>query len=230
MPFLPLTGMLGQTRTLYADADSNDPALADSELTALLNEIYLFYSLKVEKRVSEFTANQAGFSFVAPAAVATGTETDWYEITQAYLAVDGDTLYGTPLEIVKVAEILRLQQSSPTPGTITKVAFGRVASAITANIGPWKAYVHPIPDNDAYISTLVRAWPTALSSSLDTPDLSELAAYTVCAITAARAAAIIGEDQQFIENILATVPDETRELMGMPRPGFKAPMVEQRAA
>lgn len=228
---MPLTGLIGQTRALYVDVDPVDPAHDDSVITARLNENYLLYSLKVEKRVTPQTATQSGFSLtVANAGIAESTPLNWYEVVEAYRAASAATAYGTPIEIVKVQDVLRLRASDPTPGIPAKIAFTRLASASSANIGKWTAYAYPIPDQTYYAGTLVRAWPTELASAADTPDLTELAAYTIARIAAAQLAAAVGEDETFIRHILAPIPDETLELMGMPRPGFRAPAEEERAA
>jgi hypothetical protein len=230
VPFLPLSGMIGQMRIYMADTDSNDPAMSDSICTSILNKWYYLWHERVERRLVSVTATASGFSFAQAATSATSTPTNWYEIAEAYKASGVGVEYGAPLEIVPPTVLLRLQNSHTTQGTVSKVAFMRPATALSASVGKWTCIVHPIPDAATYISLMVRQWPTALSISTDTPDVTELAAYTISKLAAAEGAAIFGEDAEFIGNMVRDIPDEVFEQLKMPRPGLISPTAQERAA
>jgi hypothetical protein len=227
---MALTGIIGQARIDCADTDEVDPAVEDDIYTSIINEYYLLWHQKVERRTTEVSPTDSGLTFTAGLTVVTTTPTDWIEIVEAYVVSAAGDVFGTPMEIVEPATILRLQQSDATPGTPTRVAFTRIASSTTSDIGKWRAFVHPIPDATTYVGLLVRAWPTLLSSPTDTPDVTELEAYTIARLAAAKVAGIFGEDQEFIGNILRDVPDQILSQIGVPRPGLKAPQYEERAA
>lgn len=219
---MPLTGMVGEARVDCADTDTVDPAADDSVYTAKINKYYLLTHARDEKRITEQTATQTGYSVTANTKVMTGTPTNWYEIVQAFRVSAVGNVYGAPLAIRPVHEVLRRQDSESTTGTPTIVGFARHAASTTASIGKWDAYLHPIPSATTYVGLLVRAWPTALSASGDTPDLTELEAYTVAKLAAAEVAYIFGEPER-AEWILRSVPDETLAHYGIHRAGYKPP-------
>jgi hypothetical protein len=227
---MALTGMIGQARIDCGDTDEIDPALTDDIYQSFINEYYLLWHQKVERRTSEVTPTDSGLTYTTGVSVLTTTPTDWIEIVEAYKVTGSGVVFGTPLEIMDPASILRMQASDPAPGTPTRIAFTRLASSSTANVGKWRAFVHPIPDTTYYVGILARKWPVLLGSPTDTPDLTELEAYTVARLAAAKAAGIFGEDQEFIGNILRDVPDQILSQIGVPRPGLKAPPYEERAA
>jgi len=230
MPFLPLSGIIGQMRVHMNDTDSNDPAMTDSVCTGLINKWYLQWHYGVERRITEVTATTSGYTFTSALKSKVGTPTNWYEVVEAYRTSAAGNVYGVPLEIVKTSVIARLQNSDATPAAVTRIAFSRGATASSGSIGKWTAYVHPIPDATYTIGLLVRQWPEELSASTDTPDITELGAHTIARLAAADGAAIFGEDREFIDNILRPIPDEIMAQIGMPRPGFKTQDSSERAA
>ena len=219
---MPLSGMVGEARMDCADTDSVDPAVYDSIYTTKINKYYLLTHARDEKRIVEVSATDSGYTFTAALKVKTGTPTNWYEISQAFRVSAVGSIYGTPLSIRPVHEILRRQSSESTAGTPTIIGFTRHATATAASVGKWDAYVHPIPDATYYIGLLVRAWPALLVNSGDTPDLTELERYTVAKLAAAEVAYIFGEPERS-EWILRSVPDETLAHYGIARAGYKPP-------
>jgi len=219
---MALTGMIGEARADCADTDPVDPAVDDSIYTTKINKYYLLTHARDEKRVAEMTATASGYTFAISEKVKTGTPLNWFEVVQAFRVAAAGNVYGAPLSIRPVHEVLRLQSSSATPGTPTIVGFTRHATSVAASIGKWDAYLHPIPDATCYVGLLVRAWPVLLSGSGDTPDLTELEAYTVAKLAAAEVAYILGEPER-AEWILRSVPDETLAHYGVARAGYKPP-------
>lgn len=219
---MPFSGMIGEVRVDIADTDAVDPALDDSVITTKLNKYYLLTFARDTRRVVEQTATQTGYSFAQGDKVKTGTPTNWFEIAQAFRVSAVGSVYGTPLAIRPVHEVLRLQSSNSTQGTPTIIGFARHATNTAASVGKYDAYLHPIPDATTYVGLLVRAWPTLLSAANDSPDLTELEAYTICKLAAAECAVIFGEPER-AEWILKSVADETLASFGISRAGYKPP-------
>jgi len=207
-------GMIGQARLMASDYDEVDPALDDSIYTSLLNKHLLLHGLSIDRRIEEVTATAAGLTFTAGLKVVYATPTNWYEIVKAYLVSAVGDVYGTPLDIIPMAELALLQdQDTDEDGTVhentpTHAAFEAISVSDTDNSGRYNVRLWPVPDETVYVGVLVRSWKTELVDSQDVPDITPLGAYTIARQAAADAAALFGEDAEFIANILRTVPEE----------------------
>lgn len=209
-------GMIGQARLMASDYDEVDPALDDSIYTSLLNRHLLLHGLSIDRRIEEVTASDAGLTFTAGLKVVYATPTNWYEIVKAYLVNAVGDVYGTPLDIIPMAELAALQdQDTDDSGNVnrntpTHAAFEAisVSDTGTGDSGRYNVRLWPVPDETVYVGVLVRSWKTELVDSQDIPDITPLGAYTIARQAAADAAALFGEDAEFIANILRTVPEE----------------------
>jgi len=207
-------GMIGQARLMASDYDEVDPALDDSIYTSLLNKHLLLHGLSIDRRIEEVTASDAGLTFAAGDLVKYATPTKWYEIVKAYLVSSSSGIYGTPLDIIPMAELAALQdQDTDDSGNVNKntpthAAFEAISVSDSDNSGRYNVRLWPVPDETVYVGVLVRSWKTELVDSQDVPDITPLGAYTIARQAAADAAALFGEDAEFIANILRTVPEE----------------------
>jgi hypothetical protein len=76
--------------------------------------------------------------------------------------------------------------------------------------------VWPTADTTYQFPINVRKVPAILSAgSTDQPDVSEPASYTLARLAAAEAAYIVGEDSEFVANILRPVGEDILASMGM---------------
>lgn len=208
-----LSGMIGQARMMAADYDEVDPALTDSIYTSLINKHLLLHGLSVDRRIDEVTATAAGLTFAQGDKSAYATPTNWYEIVKAYLASGSGSTYGKPLDLIPMSELVALQDADTndagvtTQGEPTHAAFEQISGSMT-NSGRYIVRLWPVPNAVTYVGVLVRSWKTELSLDTDLPDITVLGSYTIARQAAADAAALFGEDQEFIANILRTVPEE----------------------
>lgn len=217
-----MSTIIDEVRIDLGETSLVDQAIDDDRIITKVNKYYILTHIRDEKRIARVTATASGYTFAANDTVKTGTPTDWYEIVKAFRVASAGSVFGAPLEVVKVADILRLQSSDATPGTPTRIAFARAATAVISDIGKHDAFLHPIPDVTTYVGLLVRAFPTLLVSPTDVPDLTDLEAYTVAKLAAAELVGIIGEPWR-VQEILRPVPDETLAHYGIPRVGYKPP-------
>lgn len=227
--------MITEARRDCVDTDSVDPAFSDAVYLTKLNKYYYLWYEKVERRTIPYGATATGLSFATGVFYApTSSKLNIFAIDRAYLAADGTSslVFTGSLEIVDPAIINRLVLSDSVPATPTKISFHRELASSVSTIGNWRALVHPIPSAETtYVTIMARAWPALLTAaSANPPDVTELAAYTISKLAAAEIAGMMGEDENFIGHILRDVSDEIMAQIGIPRPGFKPPSYEERAA
>ena len=229
-----LTGaqMITEARRDCVDTDTFDPAFIDNIYLTKINKYYLLWHQKIERRISRVTALASGYTIAGSVLFgdSNGSNLDWYEIVTVYRAPSDSATVGAPIEITRLDRVLRLQDSSPTEqAAITLVAFQRMGSAAVGAIGSWRVYVWPIPNVQNNLLVYVRRWPTVLAVG-DTPDVTELGAYTISKLAAAEIAGMMGEDEAFIAHILRDVPDEIMTAMDIPRPPWRHAPMEERVA
>lgn len=222
MAVLTVSEIEALARILYADTDSSDPALTSSELTKLINDKYLRWHEKVEPRYQIVTSGSSGFTTTsggASASTVVGTLTTLAEIGQVlwYAGSGTSGTSGKPLEILPLADFFRrrgVNTSASGPPAIGSLT--RENTDTEADIGKWRLRVWPEADTTYQFVVVVRKVPVILAAGgVDQPDVSEPASYTLARLAAADAAYIVGEDAEFIANILRPVSQDVLGSMGM---------------
>lgn len=206
-------------RILYADTDASDPALTSSEWQKIHNEKYLRWHEKVEPRYQIVTTGSSGFTLAGSASTVVGSLTTLAEIGQVlwYAGAGTAGTEGVPLEILPLSDFFRrrgVDTSAAGPPAIGSLT--RENTDTEADIGKWRLRVWPNADATYQFPVMVRKVPVALAAGgTDQPDVSEPASYTIARLAAADAAYIVGEDSEFIANILRPVSQDVLASMGM---------------
>jgi hypothetical protein len=210
---------------LAAMTDTTDPPLTTAERYAIINELYLRWHEKIEQRFKNLYGE---FSIITGGFFVDGTSTNIAEIDRAY-AISSDSYsasdagMGNEVEVIDVSEMFELYKNAPDSQFIsavlpTRIAFKRLQTDTEADIGKWRCYVYPKTIADATtlkISVSARVIPALLAGGTDQPDISDEARYTIARLAAARYAAVVGEDQEFIAEILRGVDEDVLASMGM---------------
>lgn len=234
MAWPELSDLIAEARRLVVDTSSTDPAAADAVYTARLNENYVRYCAVVDRRFQAMAATTSGAYMVAAQSSTTLTPTNIAEIGQVFWTIGGpdestptsSNITLTPLERVSWDYYIRTRGPLNTnlpdqAGTPEFYAVRRVATDTDANIGKWELGVWPPPGALSYFPMYVRLTPALLSSSSDKMDLSDEATWWVVRLAAADIANMIGEDDAFIARILAPVPQQILESMGVKATGVR---------
>src|SRR3989304_10066355 len=107
--------MITEARRDCVDTDSVDPAFADAVYITKLNKYYYMWYEKMEKRIKTQTATQNGLTLTIGVTGANATPTNYFEIVRVMRGASASAVLGVPIEIRPLANILRLQDSTPTP-------------------------------------------------------------------------------------------------------------------
>jgi hypothetical protein len=221
MAILTATLAITQVRTLILDLSTTEPTWSDAQILTRWNEKYLRWVEVIERRVQWANASTMGWTLADGVSSDASDLKDIIEIERVFFeGTDIGNLSstaGTLMEHVKeLDDILRLLKDEPAKGTPAKYAIYRETSDTPAQVGPMRVIIHPPSNGTSYLSAMVRRYRTPIdTSTVTTPDVTETAAYTICRLVAAELAQAMGRDREFVDNILAPVPDEVRASMGV---------------
>ena len=95
-----------------------------------------------------------------------------------------------------------------TTGTISACAVRRIGTATAANVGGWYGEFWRSPIAQTFLAATVLVEPTALSAGTDVPDLDLPACYALVDMTAAIGERILGQPNEFVQEIVAAIPDQ----------------------
>jgi hypothetical protein len=221
---LTLAGMRAHGQLLCLDTDTNSPAIGTAEWASLINEKYLTWHEKVERRFKIQASASSGFTITSLSAgvvcKVTSTATDYAEIERVmyYQAASTALLVGAQLEKKKVSEIYRLFNEDQSLTAQPKYyALERTETGTTADIGKWTLYVQGPVDVSGgafQFPCFVRSTPTALSADADTPDVTHEAAYTIARLAAIEAANLM-RDADLATRLAQPIPDDIRSHFGL---------------
>lgn len=217
-----LTGMIGFARNLVVDVDSTDPAAADSVYTLHINDLYL-RAHEAFPRYQLIDAATSGLT-VSSALSAVTTLTNIVEIVDVGINTSGaaatmpDTYSGW-LERISVDEAIRSQAESAFTLDTTKVpkwAAEYVQTDTEASIGKWRIYFNKqLSENPGYAVLRARLRPAILASANDEPDLPDEMRYTIARAAGAVVALSFGEDPEFVQSLLAPIPEQVQRGLGV---------------
>jgi hypothetical protein len=183
------------------DTSTTLPGLTDANYTSLINDRYMTWHRVVEPRVKRIASFQV---------LANGEVEGVTSATSIVPEVLGLEISLTPLERMEYIELRALRVSDSTTGTPKRYALFKDAAS-----EKWLASYHPIPDGSYTVTALVRDYPTALSGT-GTPILGDAESYWLYRFAAADAAILL-QRPELVEQILAPIPDNIRNLMGAMR-------------
>lgn len=215
MAVLTTANAVLHARLLALDTSTVQPGLTDAQYLSLLNEAYLRWFEAIEPRIKWYTPTQAGLNGIAAGTYQkTTTPVDIADILQLCLASGATAADGKALERVEPHAMLKKIAEETTQGVVARWSAVRLTTSTDADIGKWSITFHPIPAATTNLSLIVKTAPALLVSGSVNPDVSEQAAYTLARIVAARAAAALGRDGEFIQNIVQPIPDDIRQSFG----------------
>lgn len=210
------TTIVAHARVYAQDTSTSSPAVSDANALILLNEVLTRWG-DVDAKETLIAASASGLTFAAGDAVKeTSAQDIWDHIVAAYES-DANTV-GTvlpkQLRHITVEEMLALHDNN-YDGTVTgggssgwqAYAWERVAgSDEKTGSTALRVYVYPALNATRYMTIRVPK-NMALSALTDTPDLSAREAAVVKRLLAWEMARLHTEDEAFLQQILAPVPE-----------------------
>lgn len=211
-----LTDMLTRIRDRVQDSDST---MADSELTREINVTLDQWMARLDDRPRELTATQTGLT--------TSTGVRRYTVTNTVpvrkplglftASSAGSTTPITQLEWLEPHELQAEWEALQTNGTPIYWTAWRVGTATAADVGKWVVGLHPPPSGVFYYILRALVEPTALSAGTDVPDVTPVEAWGICDVVASRLAVRMGREPEFVDAIVADIPEGMRTAFDLHR-------------
>jgi hypothetical protein len=238
MSVLTGAGVLAQARLLAEDTDPDaaNQGLTAAQWLALINEAYYdLYELLGKARVQyvdsltidvSVTLASPRYSLATSSAVLYDLlALEYFQAAGAITTIsEGD---GTPLERMDPQEIRWLQKKKGTTGNPVYAGWARQEGT-----GKFLSWFFPIMRDPAGLATVhymlagyVKAYPTALVGSTETPDFTDSESYDLARIAAVRGCANLG-DYDLAGKLAEQLPDKMQALVrGLER--YAKPRPEQ---
>lgn len=173
-------------RQYCLDTDTNNPAITDTELTRVWNDVLQMVYPECAERLKTVADVSVGWNFTS-AGTASGVSTAVFnDIRHVFREADTNAILGSVMEKKDLGHILHMQRTQPTQGTPREYALYRNSqTTLTSTIGLVRMFVWPLPSAASYFSVLHRPEPTELSGGTDKPDLNYNETYITIRLTAA---------------------------------------------
>lgn len=174
-----------------------------------INEAYVEWMATLQDRPRLLSAGTSGLVTSSGTRFYTLSVTTIREILGLFRSASGGSTVPLGelewLEPHEHQEEYEASQALATPAYWT--AWRLDAAATAADVGKWSVGFHPTPTAaDSYILRVL-VEPTALSGSTDKPDVTDVEAYALGRVAAARLALSMGRDDGFIAQLWQGVPE-----------------------
>lgn len=196
-------------RTLVRDTSTANPGLSDATYNLLIAEARSEYAAMYPEQFTGDLSFGAAPTTTATQFRKTFTPTDIVRNVLNIRANLSGTIY-TPLEQTgSVQEILGLIASNGTNAPPTKYFCVRTLNSDTQ----WDVYFYPVPDNAYNLIFTANVEPSELSSDANPVLFNYSGSRTIARMAAIKAAIILGRSADYIQNLMATLPDQIRNRM-----------------
>lgn len=236
-----LTGMLGYVRRRMVDTDATDPALDDTSLIQLVNRVYSRWAEQVSPRFQYLASNVSGFGDAYNLFTVTSTLTTIAEIKSLGLNLNStaaaatlpsggtqnaaldDWLERDELNAVQRSLLGELNGGQATDGRAVRWAAERVQTQTSNDVDKWKLWFNQQLSGTPLVGTKTNAFvviharldAATLANAADPLDISLEDGYVLGDYAAAYACHSIGEDPEFVQELLQAVPRETQEALAL---------------
>lgn len=211
-----LTDMLTRIRDRIMDSDST---IGDAELTREINVTLDQWMARLDDRPRELNATTTGLT--ASAGVRRYPVGNSVAIRQPLRLFTsssaGSTTPVAELEWLEPHELQAEFEADQSNGTPTYWTAWRVGTATAADVGKWTVALHPPPSGSLFYVLRALVEPTALSGGTDVPDVTAMEAHGICDVVAARVATRMGREPEFVDAIVADIPEAMRTAFDLHR-------------
>lgn len=196
MALATLENLISEARLYSMDTDTTDPALTDAQWTMLVNKAYqdfmaLFPDLLVDT-VGSVTLVNGTYKYT----LNNLTGKRFRDLTIAENTTNGDV----PIERASFEELLSLvgQQTNIIPRSWA-------ATRSSSDMTSWTIYFVPTPTSTPVITFRGHVQPQDLTSG-QSPICGDAECHWIAGVAAARGARLIGRPYDFVQNIIADLP------------------------
>lgn len=208
-------------RLRFRDTSTVNPGITDANLNLLIEEARQFYSALYPDQIARELGTYNTIAHASSLQITVSNDNVLpREITSAYLVDAAPTpdLF-TPLRFADSLESMLAKQVDDNIEAAPKEV---IALRALGSDAVFDIYFYPIPDAVYQISLWGSFEPTLMTADTDKLLFGFHGSRTIVKIAAATAAAIIGRPPEFVQGILAELPDRVatrmREDLGYRRP------------